>query len=255
MTESDDKFRAPLARALKEVDRLRKKVAALEEATHEPIAIVGVGLRLPGGVVDLSTLWTALVNEVDAVRPIPVERWDADSVYDGDPDKPGKTYVREAAFLDAIDGFDPMFFNISPREARWIDPQHRLLLEAGWEALETAGIVPAALRETTTGVFVGIGPSDYGLLAGDVLDADAYEVLGTHSSFAAGRLAFTLGLQGPAVSLDTACSSSLVALHLACNSLRAGECALALAAGVQVLTAPHYFIKLARTHALARDGR
>jgi acyl transferase domain-containing protein/D-arabinose 1-dehydrogenase-like Zn-dependent alcohol dehydrogenase/acyl carrier protein len=210
---------------------------------HEAIAVVGIGLRLPGGIIDLSSLWTALENEVDAVVPIPASRWDAT----------GETDVRHAAFLADVDGFDPEFFNVSPREARSIDPQHRLLLEAAWEALETAGIIPASLRESLTGVFVGIGPSDYGRLAQD--HGDAYGITGTHGSFGAGRIAFTLGLQGPAIGVDTACSSSLVALHLACNSLRAHECSLALAAGVQVMVAPDAFLALARTHALAPDGR
>jgi acyl transferase domain-containing protein/NADPH:quinone reductase-like Zn-dependent oxidoreductase/acyl carrier protein len=255
MTESpQDKLRASLVRALQEVERLRKKVASLEQSAHEPIAIVGIGLRLPGGIVDLSSLWSALEREVDAVGPIPGSRWDAESLYDEDPDRVGKCYVREAAFLDSVDGFDPAFFNISPREATAIDPQHRLLLEASWEALEDAGIVPGSLRETRTGVFVGIGPSDYALLGPSAVEADAHGIM-THSAFAAGRIAFALGLQGPAVSLDTACSSSLVALHLACNSLRADECSVALAAGVQVLAAPDNFILLSRTRALAPDGR
>ncbi|MFV8754837.1 SDR family NAD(P)-dependent oxidoreductase [Nannocystaceae bacterium ST9] len=254
MTETpQDKLRTSLVRALQEVERLRKKVATLEQAAHEAIAVVGVGLRLPGGVVDLSTLWTRLAAGLDAVVPVPESRWDAERVYAEDHDRPGKTYVRHAAFLDAVDEFDPMFFNISPREARAIDPQHRLLLEAAWQALESAGIVPATLRETVTGVFVGIGPSDYALLTND--ESDAYSILGTHSSFAAGRVAFTLGLQGPAIGVDTACSSSLVALHLACNALRVGECSLALVGGVQVMAAPEPFIRLARTHALAADGR
>ncbi|MFV8754835.1 type I polyketide synthase [Nannocystaceae bacterium ST9] len=221
----------------------------------DPIAVVGVGLRMPGGVVDLASLWSVLEHEVDAVGPIPRSRWDAESVYDPDPDRHGKTYVREAAMLAEVDRFDAAFFNISPREARAIDPQHRLLLEAAWEALETAAIIPASLRETTTGVFVGIGPSDYALLTRGSEEADAYDVLGTHSSFAAGRVAFAFGLQGPALGVDTACSSSLVALHLACQALRDGECTLALAGGVQVLAAPDLFVSLARTHAIAPDGR
>lgn len=255
MTESpQDKLRASLVRALQEVERLRKKIGLLEHAAHEPIAVVGIGLRLPGGVIDLSTLWTSLENEVDAIGPIPASRWDAAGVYDANPDRPGKTYVRDAAFLDAVDGFDPTFFSISPREAISIDPQHRLLLEGAWEALETAGIVPASLRETKVGVFIGIGPSDYGLSIRDQIGTDSYGIM-THASFGAGRIAFTLGVQGPAMCVDTACSSSLVALHLACNSLRADECTLALAGGVQVMAAPDAFIQLARTHALAPDGR
>ncbi|PRQ09060.1 type I polyketide synthase [Enhygromyxa salina] len=220
----------------------------------EPIAIVGIGLRLPGSVGDLKTLWGNLVDEVDAVVPIPFTRWDADAYYDPDPDLVGKTYVRESALLDQIDQFDPTFFNISPREAVAMDPQHRLLLEASWEALERAHILPSSLVDTPTGVFVGTTASDYATQRG-WSQSDAYGVAGTLGSFSAGRLAYTLGLQGPAMSVDTACSSSLVALHLACTSLRSGESDLALAAGVQLQVDPDVFVAFARTRALAPDGR
>ncbi|WP_437805995.1 type I polyketide synthase [Sorangium sp. So ce1078] len=221
----------------------------------EPLAIVGLGLRLPGGVVDLDGLWRLLEQGIDAVGPIPKDRWNADEVYDPDPDAKGKSYVREAAFLDGIDRFDAGFFGISPREAKHLDPQHRLLLETAWQALEDAGVLPSSLKDSQTGVFVGIGPSDYELLQGNIEEAEAYAMMGTHPSFAAGRLAFTLGLQGPALSVDTACSSSLVALHLACQALRRGECDFALAAGVQVMAAPDAFVLLSRTRAVAPDGR
>ena len=234
---------------------LQLQAAASATDPAEPIAIVGIGLQLPGGVHDLEDFWQLLESGTDAVRPVPPERWNADAFFDTDPDAKGKTYTAEAAFLDHVDQFDPAFFGISPREAKQIDPQHRLLLEAAWHALEDAAIVPAELSDSQTGVFVGIGPSDYELLQGQAEDADAYAVLGTHTSFAAGRLAFTLGLQGPALCVDTACSSSLVALHLACQSLRHGESDLALAAGVQVLAAPAPFVFMARTRALSADGR
>nr|ADH04660.1 TugD [Chondromyces crocatus] len=234
--------------------RAAREVTSTLVQSDEPIAIVGIGLRLPGGVVDLDALWSFLEKGTDAIRPIPTNRWPLDGFYDPDPDARGRSYVREGAFLDAIDHFDATFFGISPREANHIDPQHRLLLEASWEAFEDAGIVPGTLRDSRTGVFVGIGPSEYGLVQGSPQDADAYALLGTHPSFAAGRLAFTLGLQGPALSLDTACSSSLVALHLACQALRRGECDLALAAGVQIMAAPEAFLLLSRTRALAPDA-
>jgi acyl transferase domain-containing protein len=249
-----DDLRKTLGRALAEVKRLRTKLEALEGSATEPIAIVGVGLRLPGGVVDLDSLYTLLVQGRDAVAPIPLERWDVDEFYDPNPETPGKSYVREAGLLEHIDRFDASFFNITPREALSIDPQHRLLLEGAWEALESAGVVPGSLVDSQTGVFVGIGPSDYASLMGDAGD-NPHAVLGTHMSFAAGRIAFTLGLQGPAISVDTACSSSLVALHLACSSLRARECELAIAAGVQVIAAPGAFIQLSRLRAVAPDGR
>ena len=224
--------------------------------SDEPIAIVGIGLRLPGGVVDLDSLWSLLEQGIDAVGPVPEDRgFRIDEIYDPDPDAKGKSYVREAAFLDRNDLFDPTFFGISPREAKHLDPQHRLLLEAAWQALEDTGVIPASLKDSQTGVFVGIGTSDYGLLQGTTEEAEAYFITGTLPSFAAGRLAFTLGLQGPVLSLDTACSSSLVALHLACQALRRGECDLALAAGVQVMAAPDAFVALSRTRAIARDGR
>src|SRR5690606_14488396 len=154
-----------------------------------------------------------------------------------------------------IDKIDAGFFNISPREAKSIDPQHRLVLEAAWEALERAGIVPASLIDSSTGVFVGIGESDYGSLMHSVPESAAYAITGTHISFAAGRIAYHLGLQGPAVATDTACSSSLVAVHLACNSLRARESSLALACGTSAISSPRTFTLLARTHALSPSGR
>ncbi len=224
-------------------------------ASMEPVAIVGIGLRVPGGATDLDALYRLLEREFDAVGPVPIERWDAEAFYDRDPDAHGKTYVREAAFVSGVELFDPGFFNISPREAERIDPQHRLLLEASWEALERADVVPASLRASATGVFVGIGQSDYEFMQQRSGLLDPYTTLGTHGSFAAGRIAFCLGLQGPAMSVDTACSSSLVALHLACQSLRTGECNLALVGGVQVMAGPDYGIQLARTRSLARDGR
>jgi polyketide synthase 12 len=222
-------------------------------SVHEPIAIIGVGLRMPGQIVDLRSLWKFLAAGREAVGPLPPNRWNVDEFYDPDPESKGHSYVREGSFLDEIDQFDPSFFGISPREAKNIDPQHRFLLEASWQALENAGVVPSSLRDSLTGVFVGLGPSDYDHLRQG--PGEAYTFTGTQTSFAAGRLAFTLGLQGPALAVDTACSSSLVAFHLACNALRNDECELALAGGVQILAAPDVFVQLSRTRALAPDGR
>ncbi len=255
MTSAEQQLRGLLTRSVREVERLREQLAqTARPLAAEPIAIVGIGLRMPGGVDGLDSLWALLEDQRDVVSVVPRERWDADRDFDPDPDAPGKSYVREAAFAVDIDRFDAGFFGISPREAKRMDPQHRLLLEASWHALENAGVLPSSLARSRTGVYVGIGPCEYGQL-GSTATADAYVPLGTHASFAAGRIAFHLGLQGPALSVDTACSSSLVALHLATRALRNRECELAIAAGVQVMAAPDGFIHLSNTRAVAPDGR
>jgi acyl transferase domain-containing protein/NAD(P)-dependent dehydrogenase (short-subunit alcohol dehydrogenase family) len=254
MTNAEQQLRGLLTRSVREVERLRDQLAKAERPLAEPIAIVGVGLRMPGSVDSLESLWALLEDQRDVVRTIPRERWDADHDFDADPEAPGKSYVREAAFADDVDRFDAAFFGISPREAKRMDPQHRLLLEASWHALEDAGVLPSSLARSRTGVYVGIGPCEYGQLT-STANADAYVPLGTHASFAAGRIAFHLGLQGPALSVDTACSSSLVALHLATRALRSGECDLAIAAGVSVMATPDAFVHLSNTRAVAPDGR
>ncbi|MEC9464966.1 MAG: SDR family NAD(P)-dependent oxidoreductase, partial [Myxococcota bacterium] len=225
-------------------------------ATHEPLAIIGVGLRMPGGADDLESFWQVLADERDTLSDIPVERFDMGPLYDEDPDARGKSYVKRASLLDDVTSFDASFFGISPREAEPLDPQHRLLLEASWTAFEDAGLPVGSLKGTETGVFVGIGPNEYSHHRGrPARDADAYDVTGSHMSFAAGRLAYHMGLQGPALAVDTACSSSLVAMHLAGEALRSGRCDVALAAGVQVLANPEAFVLLSRTRAVAADGR
>jgi acyl transferase domain-containing protein/acyl carrier protein len=220
-----------------------------------PIAIVGVGLRMPGGANDLESFWQVLVEGRDTLRPIPTDRFDVEAMYDPDPEAKGKTYVRHASLLDDVASFDAGFFGISPREAEPMDPQHRLLLETAWNALEDAGVRPDQLKGSDTGVFVGVAPSEYASYRGKSANEDAYALTGTALSFAAGRVAYHLGLQGPAVSVDTACSSSLVALHLACDALRRGDCEVALAAGVQVVANPDGFVLLSRTRAVSPDGR
>jgi mycoketide-CoA synthase len=250
-------LRAALAPALGEAGAAQgddRALAAARAQSDEPIAIVGLALRVPGGADDIDSFWRLLEGGVDAVGPIPPSRWDAEGVYDPEPGTPSKSYVRNAAMLDQIDLFDAAFFGISPREARHVDPQHRMLLEAAWHALEDAGIVPASLTDSRTGVFVGVGPGEYMTLHG-TRELVAYAMLGTSPSLAAGRLSFTLGLQGPALAVDTACSSSLVALHLACKALRDGECELALAAGVNVMANPDGFVQMSNARALAPDGR
>ncbi|WP_437915946.1 amino acid adenylation domain-containing protein [Sorangium sp. So ce302] len=224
---------------------------------EEPIAIVGIGCRFPGGVHDLESFWRLLEGEVDAVREVPRERWDIDAYYDPDPEAAGKMVTRWGGFLEDVDRFDPAFFGISPREAASIDPQQRLLLETTWEALERAGISAEALAGTRTGVYVGICGNDYqGLMfARGAERLDPYSFLGSAHSATVGRLSYWLGLQGPNMAVDTACSSSLVAVHLACQALRSGECTTALAGGVNLVLTPELTVYFSRMRAMSPSGR
>ena len=247
-----------MRQALLTIERLEAELARRDHAGREPIAIRSAALRLPGGVRDLDGLARLLWTGTDATSEAPAERWDADALHDPRPEARGKIVTRRGGFVDDVAGFDAAFFGISPREAIHIDPQQRLLLELAWEAIERAGVAPDSLRGTRTGVFVGIGIGDWAVRmqrAGGLEEIDAYTGIGTGFAFAAGRVAFHLGLQGPALAVDTTCSSSLVALHLACQSLRAGECDLALVGGVHLMLAPETMVVLSRTGALAPDGR
>ncbi|WP_394834891.1 phosphopantetheine-binding protein [Pendulispora rubella] len=235
----------------------RAALASLLGQAPGPIAIVGTGCRFPGGADDEERFWELLRDGRDGIREVPRERWDVDAYYDPDPQAPGKSYTRYGGFLDGVDRFDAPFFEISPREARSMDPQQRLLLEVCWEALERAGLAADDLSGRSVGVFVGSCLRDYEILVqrAGANEFDAHTVTGGLSSVLAGRISHVLGLHGPAIALDTACSSSLVALHLACQSLRNGECELALAAGVNLILAPEGMVMLSRLGALAPDGR
>ncbi|HET7153785.1 MAG TPA: type I polyketide synthase, partial [Hyphomicrobiaceae bacterium] len=223
---------------------------------NEPIAITGVGCRFPGGADTLDSYWNLLRNGVDAITEVPGDRWDLSSLYHADPSAPGKMYTRYGAFLPRVDEFDAQFFGISPREATQMDPQQRFLLEVAWEALESAGQPPHRMAGSQTGVFLGISTNDYAAMReSSLVDIDPYTGTGSAFSVAAGRLSYVLGLHGPNVAVDTACSSALVAVHLACQSLRSGECGLALAGGVNLILTPDTTIYLCRLRALAPDGR
>lgn len=248
---------SPVKQALVELRELRSKLAALEDAHREPIAIVGMGCRLPGGATSPDRLWRLLEAGVDAIGEVPPDRWDVDDYYDADLATPGKTTSRWGGFIEGVDRFDAEFFGISPREAGAMDPQQRMLLEVAWEALEDAGHAPDRLAGTPVGVFVGISSFDYVHLAMSVPDRELGPHLapGIAHSAASGRLAYILGLQGPAISVDTACSSSLTAIHLAVQSLRRRECDVALAGGVNAILLPTFVIGFSKSQMMATDGR
>ncbi|MGO9654900.1 SDR family NAD(P)-dependent oxidoreductase [Mycobacterium sp.] len=224
--------------------------------SDEPIAIVAVACRFPGAP-DPDALWEVLSGGVDTIREVPDDRFDIDEFYDPDPETPGKIYSRFGGFLDGIDGFDPEFFGISPREAVWMDPQQRLMLEIAWEGLERAGYSPAALRGSRSGIFVGVAANEYSQLlsANSVEKIEPHFITGNALNAISGRVAFALGLEGPAVAVDTACSSSLVAVHQACQALHSGDCDLALAGGVNVLLSPVSIIAASRARMLSPVGR
>ena len=246
----------PLQRAVLALKETQQRLHALERQRDEPIAIVGMACRFPGGANDVAAFWRMLCGGVNAIREVPAERWDADAYYDPDPAAPGKMNTRWGGFIEKIDEFDNHFFSISDREATRIDPQHRMSLELTWEALEDAGIPPSSLRGSRTGVFVGLSHSEYGMmLSTDMAQSDAYVSTGTAHCLAANRVSFIYDFHGPSVMLDTACSSSLVAVHLACQAIRSGDAELAVAGGVNIILSPLGTVNLTKAGFSSADGQ
>lgn len=255
--DSVEPYVEALRSALKEVQALRQQNHRLAAVLTEPVAIIGMACHYPGDADSPDALWQLLLDETDAISSFPHDRgWDLDTLFDPDPHHHGTSYTRQGGFLSRADQFDASFFGISDLEALSMDPQQRLLLETAWEGVEDARIDPTTLRETNTGVFIGSNAQEYPTLATERLgDVEGMVITGSATSIMSGRIAYHLGLTGPALTVDTACSSSLVALHQAARSLRTQECDLALVGGATVMSTPTAFIEFSRQQALAPDGR
>ena len=247
-----------LKQALRALEQMKQKLTDAERRSKQPIAIIGIGCRFPGGVKDAASFWQLLKGKRDAICEVPRDRWKIDDFYDADGSNPGKMVSRYGGFLEEIDQFDAAFFGIAPREAAMMDPQQRLLVEVVWQALEDAAIAPSSLAGSRTGMYLGMASGDYAQLQLHAEDArllDVHYASGNAHSVASGRLSYILGLKGPSLTVDTACSSSLVAVHLACQAIRTGDCGMAITGGVNLILAPETTVALSQAHMLAPNGK